>query len=39
MFIINPPFTLKPALALALPQMVEALGQDKNASFGLESGG
>ena len=39
MFIINPPFTLKPALALALPQMVEALGQDKNASFGLESEG
>jgi 23S rRNA (adenine2030-N6)-methyltransferase len=39
MFIINPPFTLKPALALALPQMVAALGQDKNASFGLESGG
>jgi 23S rRNA (adenine2030-N6)-methyltransferase len=39
MFIINPPFTLKPALAQALPQMVEALGQDKNAAFGLESGG
>jgi 23S rRNA (adenine2030-N6)-methyltransferase len=39
MFIINPPFTLKPALALALPQMVQALGQDKNAAFGLESGG
>ncbi len=39
MFIINPPFTLKPALALALPQMVATLGQDKNAAFGLESGG
>jgi 23S rRNA (adenine2030-N6)-methyltransferase len=39
MFIINPPYTLKPALALALPQMVAALGQDKNAAFGLESGG
>jgi 23S rRNA (adenine2030-N6)-methyltransferase len=39
MFIINPPYTLKPALALALPQMVEFLGQDKNAAFGLESGG
>jgi 23S rRNA (adenine2030-N6)-methyltransferase len=39
MFIINPPFTLKPALALALPQMVSMLGQDKNAAFGLESGG
>lgn len=39
MFIINPPYTLKPALALALPQMVEFLGQDKNAAFGLEYGG
>jgi 23S rRNA (adenine2030-N6)-methyltransferase len=39
MFIINPPFTLKPALVLALPQMVSMLGQDKNAAFGLESGG
>ncbi|MDO8456201.1 MAG: 23S rRNA (adenine(2030)-N(6))-methyltransferase RlmJ [Burkholderiaceae bacterium] len=39
MFIINPPFTLKPALALALPQLVQLLGQDKNAAFGLESGG
>jgi 23S rRNA (adenine2030-N6)-methyltransferase len=39
MFIINPTFTLKPALTLALPQMVAALGQDKNAAFGLESGG
>lgn len=39
MFIINPPFTLKPALALALPQMVQLLGQDRNAAFGLESGG
>ncbi len=39
MFIINPPFTLKPALALALPQLVAALGQDKNAAFTLDSGG
>lgn len=39
MFIINPPFTLKPALAMALPQLVAILGQDKNAAFGLESGG
>ena len=39
MFIINPPFTLKPALALALPQLVTHLGQDKNAAFTLESGG
>ena len=39
MFIINPPFTLKPALALALPQLVTHLGQDKNAAFTLDSGG
>ena len=25
--------------ALALPQMVELLGQDRNAAFGLDSGG
>ncbi len=39
MFVVNPPFTLKPALAAALPQMVEALGQDRNAAFVLEAGG
>ncbi len=39
MFIINPPYTLKAALAAALPQMVELLGQDRNAAFGLDSGG
>ena len=39
MFIINPPHTLKAALQLALPQLVEALGQDQHASFNLESGG
>lgn len=39
MFIINPPHTLKAAMQLALPQLVEKLGQDRNASFGLESGG
>ncbi|MEN9472041.1 MAG: hypothetical protein RLZZ495_130 [Pseudomonadota bacterium] len=39
MFIINPPYTLKPALQLALPQMVTALGQDSNAGFTLEHGG
>lgn len=38
-FVINPSFTLKPALALTLPQMVVKLRQDKNAAFGLESGG
>jgi 23S rRNA (adenine2030-N6)-methyltransferase len=39
MFIINPPHTLKAALQLALPQLVEILGQDQHAGFTLESGG
>jgi 23S rRNA (adenine2030-N6)-methyltransferase len=39
MFIINPPHTLKAALQLALPQLVNSLAQDEHASFGLESGG
>lgn len=39
MFLVNPPYTLKPALAKALPQMVELLGQDRHAAFTLESGG
>ena len=39
LFVINPPHTLKAQLALALPQMVELLGQDRNAAFGLDSGG
>ena len=39
MFIINPPHTLKAQLQLALPQMVQLLGQDKNAGFTLDSGG
>jgi 23S rRNA (adenine2030-N6)-methyltransferase len=39
MFLINPPYTLKPLLAEALPQLVERLGQDRNATFSLESGG
>ena len=39
MFIINPPHTLKEKLQAALPQMVALLGQDRNAAFGLESGG
>ena len=39
MFIINPPFGLKPALAAALPQMVALLGQDKAARQTLESAG
>ena len=39
MFIINPPHTLKAELQAALPQMVALLGQDRNASFTLDSGG
>ena len=39
MFIINPPHTLKAQLQLALPQMVQLLGQDRNAGFTLDSGG
>jgi 23S rRNA (adenine2030-N6)-methyltransferase len=39
MFVINPPFTLKPALAEALPQLVQLLAQDRHASHVLESGG
>lgn len=39
MFIINPPHTLKAALQLALPQLVELLGQDQHAAFTVESGG
>ncbi len=38
-FVINPPHTLKAALQLALPQMVEALAQDRHASCSLEAGG
>ena len=36
-FLVNPPYTLKPALALALPELVAALGQDKQSGFSLES--
>ena len=39
MFVINPPHTLKAALKLALPQMVERLTQDQHATFSVESGG
>jgi 23S rRNA (adenine2030-N6)-methyltransferase len=39
MFIINPPHTLKAGLQKAMPQMVELLKQDANATFTLESGG
>ena len=39
MFVINPPHTLKAQLQLALPQMAQLLGQDRNAGFILDSGG
>ncbi|MDT7514381.1 23S rRNA (adenine(2030)-N(6))-methyltransferase RlmJ [Rhodoferax mekongensis] len=39
MFLINPPHTLKAALKDALPQMVELLGQDTNATSTLDAGG
>lgn len=39
MFIVNPPFSLKPALTAALPQLVTLLGQDDHARFTLESAG
>ena len=39
MFIINPPHPLRDALQTALPQLVKLLGQDRNASHTLESGG
>ncbi len=38
-FVINPPHTLKAALALALPVMVARLAQDSHAAFTLDSGG
>ena len=39
MFVINPPHTLKAALAAALPMMVARLAQDSHAAFTLDSGG
>jgi 23S rRNA (adenine2030-N6)-methyltransferase len=39
MFLINPPYTLKAQMAAALPQLVEKLGQDRNATFSLDAGG
>ena len=37
MFVINPPHTLKAALGVALPQLAKILGQDRHATFALES--
>ncbi|MBG9389624.1 23S rRNA (adenine(2030)-N(6))-methyltransferase RlmJ [Caenimonas aquaedulcis] len=39
MFVVNPPHTLKGALQLALPQMVQILGRGKGQGHTLESGG
>jgi len=39
LFIINPPHTLKAMLQPALPQLVQLLGQDRNAGYTLDSGG
>ncbi|BEP50917.1 23S rRNA (adenine(2030)-N(6))-methyltransferase RlmJ [Variovorax paradoxus] len=39
MFLINPPYTLKPLLAAALPQLAERLAQDRHATFSLDAGG
>jgi 23S rRNA (adenine2030-N6)-methyltransferase len=39
MFLINPPFTLHDQLKGTLPQLVDWLGQDRNAGFTLARGG
>lgn len=39
MFLINPPHTLKPALAAALPQLLEALGRGRGKAQSVEAGG
>jgi 23S rRNA (adenine2030-N6)-methyltransferase len=39
MFLVNPPYTLHEQLKTALPQLVAALGQDRNAGFTLARGG
>lgn len=38
MLMINPPYTLQPALAVALPQMARLLGQDRAAAWTLDQG-
>jgi 23S rRNA (adenine2030-N6)-methyltransferase len=38
-FVINPPFTLKAALAQALPQLVKLLGRGRGQAFTLDSAG
>jgi 23S rRNA (adenine2030-N6)-methyltransferase len=39
MFLVNPPHTLKPALAAALPQLLEVLGRGRGKAQTLETGG
>jgi 23S rRNA (adenine2030-N6)-methyltransferase len=39
MFVINPPHSLKPALAAALPQLLQVLGRGRGKGQTLESGG
>ena len=39
MFVVNPPHTLKAALQLALPQLVQVLGRGRGQGQTLESGG
>jgi 23S rRNA (adenine2030-N6)-methyltransferase len=39
LFVINPPHTLKPALQLALPQMLEVLGRGRGQGQSVEAGG
>ncbi|MDP3760935.1 MAG: 23S rRNA (adenine(2030)-N(6))-methyltransferase RlmJ [Ramlibacter sp.] len=39
MFVVNPPHTLKSALQLALPQLLEVLGRGRGQGQTLESGG
>jgi 23S rRNA (adenine2030-N6)-methyltransferase len=39
MFVINPPHTLKPALQVALPQLLQVLGRGKGKSQSVEAGG
>ncbi len=38
-FVVNPPHTLKPALQVALPQLLKALGRGRGMSQTLESAG
>ena len=37
MFIVNPPWTLQQSMTEALPEMVQLLGQDKQAAYSLQA--